>query len=168
MDRDDPNVDADGLVAVAQRRLVVDDGPLDDEGVPSARPHPQAAAPGPPRRCFLEVGQVAGEAALHAVVGTREVMAGQLDRLVGLIGMSTVELGIVTLGAPVPLTLKHGLWIFDEERVVVETINTELQYDSADDLALYGRMWDQLDQAAAHGPKAHRPIARARAAIAAT
>ncbi|MFF1401060.1 helix-turn-helix domain-containing protein [Streptomyces sp. NPDC058287] len=108
------------------------------------------------------------EAALHAVVGTREVMAGQLDRLVGLIGMSTVELGIVPLGAPMPLTPKHGFWIFDEERVVVETINTELQYDSADDLALYGRVWDQLDQAAAHGPKAHRLIARARVSIAAT
>ncbi|MFB8000127.1 helix-turn-helix domain-containing protein [Streptomyces sp. NPDC056002] len=107
------------------------------------------------------------EAALHAVVGSREVMAGQLDRLVGLIGMSTVELGIVPLGAPMALTLKHGFWIFDEERVVVETINTELQYDSADDLALYGRTWDQLDQAAAHGHQAHRLIARARAAIAA-
>ncbi|MFF1359183.1 hypothetical protein [Streptomyces sp. NPDC058297] len=67
-----------------------------------------------------------------------------------------------------PFTPKHGFWIFDEERVVVETINTELQYDSADDLALYGRTWDQLDQAAAHAPKAHRLIARARAAIAAT
>ncbi|UDM05429.1 helix-turn-helix domain-containing protein [Streptomyces longhuiensis] len=107
------------------------------------------------------------EAALHAVVGTREVMAGQLDRLAGLIGMSTVELGIVPLGAPMPLTPKHGFWIFDEERVVVETINTELQYDSADDLALYGRTWDQLDQAAARGHQAHRLIARARAAIAA-
>ncbi|MFD3480486.1 Scr1 family TA system antitoxin-like transcriptional regulator [Streptomyces sp. NPDC058695] len=108
------------------------------------------------------------EAALHAVVGTREVMAGQLDRLVGLIGMSTVEFGIVPLGAPMPLTPKHGFWISDEERVVIETINTELQYDSADDLALYGRVWDQLDQAAAYGPKAHRLIARARAAIATT
>ncbi|MFF1359184.1 hypothetical protein [Streptomyces sp. NPDC058297] len=34
---------------------------------------------------------------MHAVVGTREVMAGQLDRLVGLIGMSAIELGIVPL-----------------------------------------------------------------------
>ncbi|MFE0727055.1 helix-turn-helix domain-containing protein [Streptomyces antibioticus] len=108
------------------------------------------------------------EAALHAVVGTREVMAGQLDRLVGLIGMSTVELGIVPLGAPMQLTPKHGFWIFDEERIIVETINTELQYDSSDDLALYIRVWDQLDSAAAYGPSAHRLIARARNAFAAT
>ncbi|MEV6122197.1 helix-turn-helix transcriptional regulator [Streptomyces sp. NPDC052077] len=108
------------------------------------------------------------EAALHAVVGDREVMAGRLDRLVGLIGMSTVELGIVPLGASMRLTPKHGFWIFDEQRVVVETINTELQYDSADDLTLYGRVWDQLDEAAACGPRAHRLIARARGSIAAT
>jgi transcriptional regulator with XRE-family HTH domain len=108
------------------------------------------------------------EAALYASVGPREVMAGQLDRLVGLIGMSTVELGIVPLGAPMPLTPKHGFWIFDGERVVVETINTELQYDAADDLSLYLRAWDHLADAAAYGPKAHRLIARARAAVAAT
>lgn len=106
------------------------------------------------------------EAALHVLVCPREVMAGQLDRLVGLIGMSTVELGIVPLGAPLPLTPKHGFWIFDEERVIVETVNTELSYDSADDLALYGRVWDGLYSAAAYGPQARRLIARARHAVA--
>ncbi len=108
------------------------------------------------------------EAALHVAVGTRETMAGQLDRLVSLIGMSTVELGIIPLGALMPLTPKHGFWIFDEERVIVETISTELQYDSADDLALYGRVWDQLFEGSVSGPQAHRLIARARGAIAAT
>ncbi|WP_405597565.1 helix-turn-helix transcriptional regulator [Streptomyces sp. NBC_01410] len=102
------------------------------------------------------------EGALHALICPREVMAGQLDRLVGLIGMSTVELGIVPLGAPLPLTPKHGFWIFDEERVIVETINTELSYDSAEDVELYGRVWDGLNEAAAYGPRAHRLIARAR------
>ncbi|TLQ43496.1 helix-turn-helix domain-containing protein [Streptomyces marianii] len=105
------------------------------------------------------------EGALHALICPRDVMAGQLDRLVGLIGMSTVELGIVPLGAPLALTPKHGFWIFDEGRVVVETINTELQYDSADDVALYGRVWDRLAATAAYGPKAHRLIARARAQL---
>ncbi|MCY0952100.1 helix-turn-helix domain-containing protein [Streptomyces sp. H27-S2] len=106
------------------------------------------------------------EGALHALVCPREVMAGQLDRLVGLIGMSTVELGIVPLGAPLELTPKHGFWIFDEERVIVETINTELSFDSPDDLALYGRVWDALNAAAGYGAQAHRLIARARHLIA--
>lgn len=106
------------------------------------------------------------EGALHTLVCPREVMAGQLDRLVGLIGMSTMEFGIVPLGAPMSLTPKHGFWIFDEERVVVETINTELSFDSADDLALYGRAWDGLNEAAVYGAQAHRIIARARHVIA--
>ncbi|MFE7108376.1 helix-turn-helix domain-containing protein [Streptomyces sp. NPDC057600] len=106
------------------------------------------------------------EGALHALVCPRDVMAGQLDRLVGLIGMSTVEFGIVPLGAPMSLTPKHGFWIFDEKRVVVETINTELSFDSADDLALYGRAWDGLNEAAVNGAQAHRIIARARHVIA--
>ncbi len=79
------------------------------------------------------------EGALHALVCPRDVMAGQLDRLVGLIGMSTVEFGIVPLGAPMRLTPKHGFWIFDESRVVVETINTELSFDATDDLDLCPR-----------------------------
>lgn len=105
------------------------------------------------------------EAALYAHVGTADTMTGQLDRLVGLIGMSTVELGIVPLRAAMPLTPKHAFWIFDEQRVIVETINTELQYDTADDLALYSRVWDQLAAAAVSGLQAQRLIGRVRASL---
>ncbi|MFF8843150.1 helix-turn-helix domain-containing protein [Streptomyces sp. NPDC015127] len=105
------------------------------------------------------------EGALHALICPQDVMRGQLDRLVGLIGMSTVELGIVPFGSRLPMTPKHGFWIFDEERVIVETINTELAYDSAEDLALYARVWDGLHGVAAYGPQAHRLIARARAQL---
>ncbi|MFI6697011.1 helix-turn-helix domain-containing protein [Streptomyces sp. NPDC050433] len=105
------------------------------------------------------------EGALHTLICPRDVMAGQLDRLVGLLGMSTVELGIVPMGVPLPITPKHGFAIFDEQRVVVETVNTELQYDTAEDVALYGRVWDQLDSVAAYGPRAHRLIARARGGL---
>lgn len=105
------------------------------------------------------------EGALHALVCPREAMAGQLDRLVGLIGLSTVELGIVPFGVQLKLTPKHGFWIFDEERVIVETINTEFTLESAEDVALYGRVWDRLDEGAVHGHQAHRLIARARAAL---
>jgi len=105
------------------------------------------------------------EGALHALVCPHEVMAGQLDRLVGLIGISTVELGIVPFGVQLKLTPKHGFWIFDEARVIVETINTEFTLESAEDVTLYGRVWDRLNEGAATGPKAHRLISRARASL---
>ncbi|MFJ4013923.1 helix-turn-helix domain-containing protein [Streptomyces sp. NPDC090026] len=105
------------------------------------------------------------EGALHALVCPPGVMVGQLDRLVSLIGMSTVDLGVVPLGARMPLTPKHGFWIFGESKVVVETINTELVYDGPEDIDLYGRVWEQLHDAAVHGPQAHRLIARARGSL---
>ncbi|MFJ3097334.1 helix-turn-helix domain-containing protein [Streptomyces hydrogenans] len=106
------------------------------------------------------------EAALYAHVGTAETMAAQLDRLIGLIGMSTVELGIVPLRTPMPLTPKHAFWIFEESRVVVETIGTELQYDGAEDVELYTRVWDTLAEHAVSGLQAQRLIGRVRASIA--
>ncbi|MFF0127324.1 helix-turn-helix domain-containing protein [Streptomyces mirabilis] len=105
------------------------------------------------------------EGVLHALVCPHEAMAGQLDRLVGLIGLSAIEFGIVPFGAQLKLTPKHGFWIFDEERVIVETINTEFTLESAEDVALYGRVWDRLDEGAVYGAHAHRLIARARAAL---
>ncbi|MFJ4829878.1 helix-turn-helix domain-containing protein [Streptomyces sp. NPDC088747] len=105
------------------------------------------------------------EAVLHALVCPRDVMAGQLDRLAGLIGMSAISLGIVPFGVPLKLTPKHGFWIFDEQRVVVETINTEFALESAEDVALYERVWDSLNEGAVYGPQAHRLIARARASL---
>ncbi|MFJ9903922.1 helix-turn-helix domain-containing protein [Streptomyces sp. NPDC101152] len=105
------------------------------------------------------------EGALHALVCPNEVMAGQLDRLVGLIGLSQVELGIVPFGARLKLTPKHGFWIFDEERVVVETINTEFTLESEEDIALYGRVWERLNESAVSGEQARRLIGRARASL---
>ncbi|WNE98987.1 helix-turn-helix transcriptional regulator [Streptomyces luomodiensis] len=105
------------------------------------------------------------EGVLHALVCPRDVMAAQLDRLVGIIGMSRVSFGVIPLGAPLKLTPKHGFWIFDDERVIVETINTELHLESADDVALYKRVWERLSETAAYGAQAHRLIARARASL---
>jgi hypothetical protein len=39
------------------------------------------------------------EAALHALVCPPVVLAAQLDRLMGTVGLDTVELGVVPLGA---------------------------------------------------------------------
>ncbi|EDY45287.1 helix-turn-helix domain-containing protein [Streptomyces sp. SPB074] len=105
------------------------------------------------------------EGALHALICERDAMAAQLDRLVSLIGLPSIDLGIVPLGAPMPFALKHGFWIYDEARVIVETISSELTLESDDDLSLYGRVWDQLSETAARGTQAHRLIARARASL---
>lgn len=70
------------------------------------------------------------------MVCPKDVMAAQLDRPAGLLGLSSVTLGIVPLGAPLGMTPKHGFWIFNEQRVIVEIISTEFQLESDEDVAL--------------------------------
>lgn len=108
------------------------------------------------------------EAALHVMLCPPEAMAGQLDRLAGLIGRDNVELGVIPLGAPAATTMKHGFWIFDEQRVTVETVSVELRLDGAQDIELYQRVWDRLNEAASYGAAAHRLIARARTGLPST
>ncbi|GHB59292.1 transcriptional regulator [Streptomyces xanthochromogenes] len=105
------------------------------------------------------------EAALYVRMCSREVHAAQLDRLVGLIGLDTIELGIVPLGAELRRTPAHGFWIYDRRLVIVETIDTEMWLDDEDSIRLYERAWDWLAESAAYGPQAHRIIARARASL---
>ncbi|KPI32444.1 helix-turn-helix domain protein [Actinobacteria bacterium OV450] len=105
------------------------------------------------------------EAALHTVIGSPEFMAGQLDRLAGIIGLDTVSLSILPFSAPLDLTPKHGFWIHDERNVVVETLSAEMELKDSEDIALYLRLWNYYDQVAVHGPAAHRLIARARHAL---
>ncbi|MFE2530428.1 helix-turn-helix domain-containing protein [Streptomyces sp. NPDC059371] len=105
------------------------------------------------------------EGALYALTCPREVMAAQLDRLVSLIGLDTVELGIVPFSAQLRRSPSHGFWIYDRRLVIVETLSTEMWLDDEENLALYERAWEWLAESAVHGASAHRLIGRARAAL---
>ncbi|MFE5996789.1 helix-turn-helix domain-containing protein [Streptomyces sp. NPDC056454] len=105
------------------------------------------------------------EAALHTRICTRAVLADQLDRLMSVNGLSTVELGIIPLTADVRIGVGDDFWIHDDRLVIAETWHTEMWLDSADDIALYTKVWDGLADGAVTGRAAHAVIARARAAI---
>ncbi|SCK19966.1 Predicted transcriptional regulators [Streptomyces sp. ScaeMP-e48] len=105
------------------------------------------------------------EAALHTRICTRAVLADQLDRLMSVNGLSTVELGIIPLTADVRIATGDDFWIHDERLVIAETWHTEMWLDSADDIALYAKVWEGLAEGAVTGRAAHGVIARARAAI---
>lgn len=108
---------------------------------------------------------VMGETALHARVCPPSVLAAQLDRLAGVIGMDTVELGIVPMAARVKLPPANGFWVYDERLVIVEDWHAELWLDGADDVALYVRVWETLAGSAVYGAAAARLISRARASL---
>lgn len=105
------------------------------------------------------------EGVLHARICSPSVLAAQLDRLVGVIGLDTVELGIVPFEASLKIPPGIGFWIYDERQVIVETWHAELWLDDADSLATHLRVWQRLRDSAVHGADAHRVISRARRAL---
>ncbi|WP_316522859.1 helix-turn-helix domain-containing protein [Kitasatospora brasiliensis] len=108
---------------------------------------------------------VMGESALRALICPPAVMAAQLDRLSGVIGLDTVSLGIVPFEALLKLPPANGFWIHDERLVIVEDWHAELWLDQPDNIALYRRVWDTLAESAVYGADAHRVIARCRRAL---
>ncbi|MFE6775365.1 helix-turn-helix domain-containing protein [Streptomyces sp. NPDC057702] len=105
------------------------------------------------------------EGALYARSCPPEVMSAQLDRLASLIGVDTVDLGIMPFGAHLRRLPSHGFWIYDQRLVIVETLTTEMWLDDDDAIRLYERAWAWLAESAVRDHQARRLIARAQAAL---
>ncbi|MFF7180128.1 Scr1 family TA system antitoxin-like transcriptional regulator [Streptomyces sp. NPDC008121] len=105
------------------------------------------------------------EAALHAQVCPPPVLISQLDRLVGLIGMDTVDLGIVPLGAPLRIPAANGFWILDDRLVIAEDWHAELWLDDDDSVGTYMRAWRTLEKSAVYGSEAQHLISRVRRSV---
>lgn len=105
------------------------------------------------------------EAALHAAVCPPSVLAGQLDRLTGVLGLDTVQLGIVPFSSVLRIPPANGFWMYDERLVIVEDWHAELWLDDPESISLYARLWEMLKSSAVYGPHAHRLIGRARAQL---
>ena len=93
------------------------------------------------------------EAALHALICPPSVLAAQLDRLAGVVGLDTVELGIIPFSASLKIPPANGFWIYDDSRVIVEDWHAELWIEDADNIALYKKVWKTLSESAVYGPK---------------
>lgn len=105
------------------------------------------------------------EPALRAMVCPPAVLAAQLDRLSGVMGLDSVRLGIVPCGAALPLPPANGFWLYDERLAIVEDWHAELWLDQPDNVALYLRVWETLAGTAVYGSDAHKVIARCRRAL---
>lgn len=105
------------------------------------------------------------EAAFHLRICPPEVLRAQLDRLVSVNGLATVELGIIPLAADVRLAAGDDFWIYDGHLVITETWHTEMWLDGPDDVALYSKIWDTFHHSAVYGHAAHRVLMRSRAAL---
>lgn len=101
------------------------------------------------------------EFALRHAIGSHDVMAAQLDRLIALDGLRSVRFGIVPLDAVLPVPALHGFCVLDDDQVIVETLHDEASTHAPSDVALYNRIADALWSAAVTGDKARRIIQNA-------
>jgi transcriptional regulator with XRE-family HTH domain len=93
------------------------------------------------------------EQSLATTVGDPEVMAGQLDRLLAVMGLPRVLFGIVPAGAEW-LTPATNFVMFDDRMVMVEAITAELTITQPREIALYGRAFQTLAGQAVTGEAA--------------
>ncbi|MGW1463345.1 helix-turn-helix domain-containing protein [Streptomyces sp. NPDC002308] len=105
------------------------------------------------------------EDALRSLVCPLSVLAAQLDRLTGMIGLDTVELGVIPFTASVEIVPANGFWVLDDRLVVAEDWHAELWLNDADNIALYTKVWRTLQKSAVYGAEAHNVINAARRAL---
>lgn len=101
------------------------------------------------------------EAALRFRLCPPEVMLGQLDRLVSLSALPNVRLGIIGFETQYTTSPWHGFWMYDNERVLVETFSAALDLRQPSEIELYGDAFDQIAAVARYGRSARTIINRA-------
>lgn len=152
---------ADYARAVFTRNADLHKSPPDIEAAVRARVKRQEALYDARKRYHI----VMWEGALRALVCPPSVLAAQLDRLMSVVGLDTVELGIVPFAAPLKIQPANGFWVHDERLVLVEDWHAELWINDADSIALYLRAWNTLRESAVFGADAQRLINEARRAL---
>ena len=100
---------------------------------------------------------VMAQQALQTLVGDRDVMIGQLDRLLSVMSMGRVRVGIIPAGAPYVVPSNQFI-MFDDQLVHVEAVSAELAVTQPREIALYARAFSVLAGQAAYGTRARALI----------
>jgi len=146
---------------IFSRYAELQQSPRDTEEAVRSRIKRQEALYDPTKRFHL----ILWEAALRALVCPPSVLAAQLDRLSGAVGLDTVELGIIPFRASLKIPPATAFWIYDDSRVIVETWHSELWIEDKPSVNTYLRTWRTLRESAVYGADAHRIISDARQAL---
>jgi transcriptional regulator with XRE-family HTH domain len=100
------------------------------------------------------------EAALRFRLCSPDVMLGQLDRLISFSQLPNVRLGIIGFETQYATSPWHGFWMYDNERVLIETLSAELDLRQPQEIELYGNAFEQLAAVASYGRSARAIINR--------
>jgi transcriptional regulator with XRE-family HTH domain len=100
------------------------------------------------------------EAALYTQYGDADTLAGQLDRLLSLMGLANISVGIVPMTVEREVVAQVRFWIFDDLMVSVETPTASIEITTPQEITLYGRMFDHLRRPALYGRDARSLVMR--------
>jgi transcriptional regulator with XRE-family HTH domain len=98
------------------------------------------------------------EAALRLRLCPPAVMLGQLDRLISFSALPNVRLGVIGFGTRYATAPWHGFWIYDKDRVLVETYSAALNLAQPQEVDLYAAVFDELASIASYGRAARAII----------
>lgn len=134
--------------------------PDDLEAGVAARVERQQVLYQPNRRFHFVLAQQA----LWTTVGDADVMAGQLDRLLTVPSLASVDLGIIPARTAYRVPTNQFI-LFDDRVVQVEGISAELTITQPREIALYARAFQELTRAAVYGKGARHLISSALAEL---
>lgn len=137
------------------------DAPADTEATVAMRAQLTAAALTPAKR----IAVVLGEQAIRTRRGSPDEHADQLAYLLTLMRLPYVSVGIIPANAQRHAIATIGFWIYDDNAVALETPTAAIKVARPKEIALYVKMFDQLQAEAIYGHDARRLIAEARAAL---
>jgi transcriptional regulator with XRE-family HTH domain len=100
------------------------------------------------------------EAALRMRLCPPEIMLGQLDRLVSFSALPNVRLGIIGFETRYATSPWHGFWLYDNDRVLVETYSASMNLAQPQEIALYRGVFDEMAAVASYGRAARAIITR--------
>jgi transcriptional regulator with XRE-family HTH domain len=101
------------------------------------------------------------EEALRTQAGSTDVMAGQLDRLMTVMGLHRVSIGIIPSATVRDVWPAEAFFVFDDLTVRVETVSALLTITQPHEIALYAKTFHRFQDLAVYGPAARRLIVSA-------
>lgn len=100
------------------------------------------------------------EAALRYRLVGRDIMIGQLDRLMAMTSMRNVKLGIIDFKTQYVTDPRHGFWIYDDQLVQFESYSAEINLRQPQEIELYSGIFEHLAAVASYGSEARAIISR--------
>lgn len=100
------------------------------------------------------------EAALRYRLVGRDIMIGQLDRLMAMTSMRNVKLGIIDFNTQYVTDPRHGFWVYDDHLVQFESYSAEINLRQPQEIELYSGIFEHLAAVASYGSEARAIISR--------